>query len=76
MKKEDFIKELVEELEIESKLTFDTDLKSLDEWDSMTVMMLIGYVSDSFDVKLTAEDIEKLTTVDSLVQKIGENKFD
>ena len=75
MKKQDFINELAEELEVESQVTAETALKDLDEWDSMGAMILIGYVSDNFDVTLNAEDIEALTTFQSLVDKIGVEKF-
>lgn len=75
MKKQDFINELAEELEVESQVTAETVLKDLDEWDSMGAMILIGYVSDNFDVTLNADDIEALTTFQSLVDKIGIEKF-
>ncbi|WP_055436225.1 acyl carrier protein [Lacinutrix algicola] len=75
MKKQDFINELAEELEVESQVTAETVLKDLDEWDSMGAMILIGYVSDNFDVTLNADDIEALTTFQSLVDKIGVEKF-
>ena len=75
MKKQDFIKELSEALELETSVNLDTSIKSLDEWDSMSAMILIAYVSDNFDVKLGAEDIESITTFKSLIEKIGEKKF-
>ncbi|MFC4817379.1 MULTISPECIES: phosphopantetheine-binding protein [unclassified Flavobacterium] len=76
MTKQDFIKGLEEELELETALEFDTDIKQLEEWDSMTAMLLIGYVSNEFSVTLNAEDIKKITTISSLIEKIGVEKFD
>ena len=76
MKKEDFIKELAEELELETEVTVETEFVELDEWDSMGAMILIGYVSDNFDVTLNAVDIEKLTSFQSLIERIGEVKFE
>jgi acyl carrier protein len=75
MKIQDFILGLQEELEIESNLENNTNIKELDEWDSMTAMLLIGYVSNEFNVTLTANDLDALTTIDSLIQRIGEDKF-
>lgn len=75
MKKEEFIKELTEELELETVVTMNTNIKDLDEWDSMGAMVLIGYVSDTFDVTLNADDIDSLTTFGSLIDRIGEEKF-
>ena len=75
MNKQKFIAELSEELLIETDVTLDTKFKELDEWDSMGAMMLIGYVSDNFEVVLNADDIDSLTTIQSLIQKIGNEKF-
>lgn len=75
MKIEEFISGLAEELELESELTISTDLKQLDEWDSMAAMILIGYVSNNFGVTLNAQDLKEITTVESLIAKIGESKF-
>jgi acyl carrier protein len=75
MKTEKFLELLVEELELENALTLDSNLKELDEWDSMTAMLLIGVVSNEFGKTLTAEDIKELTTVQSLVDIIGVHNF-
>lgn len=75
MTKQEFLDELKENLEIESELNFDTKLQELEEWDSMTAMVLIGYVSENFDTVLTSDDIESFNTVNDIVEKIGSDKF-
>jgi acyl carrier protein len=75
MTKKDFFKNLKQELELEADIDGAINFKELDEWDSMTAMILIGYVSGEFNVTLTADDLEELTTLDSVVTKIGEDKF-
>jgi acyl carrier protein len=75
MTKNLFIKGLTEELEIETPLETSTNLKDLDEWDSMAAMLLIGYVSNEFGVTLNADDIKEISTVDSLIERIGLDKF-
>jgi acyl carrier protein len=75
MKRDEFILKLKEELELESAIDFNTDLKGLDEWDSMTAMVLIGFISDNFGLTLTADDIKQMTSVDSLIIKIGIEKI-
>jgi acyl carrier protein len=72
----DFTSQLQEELELEIDLTPETDLSQLEEWDSMAAMILIGFVSDNFGVLLNGDDIAKITTVNSLVERIGTEKFD
>ena len=76
MTKQEFFVNLKEELEIDVTLVGAINLKNLDEWDSMLAMVLIGYVSNEFGVTLTAEDLEVITTIDSLIEKIGVDKFD
>lgn len=75
MNTQEFLELLVEELEIENEVTLETDFKDLDEWDSMGAMILIGVVSDNFDITLNADDLEKLTSFQSLIERIGLSKF-
>ena len=75
MKKEEFIKELSELLELETIVTLETNIKNMDEWDSMGAMILIGYISDTFDVTLNADDISSLSTFGALIERIGKERF-
>lgn len=76
MKKIEFIQAIKNELEIESDLTETTNLSELEEWDSLSWMVLNAYVSNTFEVSLTAEDYKRITTVESVVEIIGYEKFD
>lgn len=75
MQTEKFLQLLVDELELESEISLSTNIKELDEWDSMLAMMLIGVVSNEFDISLSAKDIDDITTVQSLIDKIGTERF-
>jgi acyl carrier protein len=75
MEKSAFIGRLKEELEFESDLEISTNLKNLDEWDSMAAMVLIGFVSDEFGITLNADEIAAITPIGSLIEKIGQEKF-
>jgi acyl carrier protein len=72
----EFLTGLQEELEIETTLQVDTDLKQLEDWDSMMAMILIGYVSNEFSVTLNADDLKQITTVSSLIERVGKDKFE
>jgi acyl carrier protein len=76
MTKQEFISGLQEELELEGFLNSSSVLKDLEEWDSMAAMLLIGYVSNEFNVTLNSDDLKDMTTVASLIEKIGSEKFD
>ena len=75
MEKSVFLSRLQEELEFESELEINTNIKDLVEWDSMAAMVLIGFVSDEFGMTLNADDITAITTIESLIEKIGQDKF-
>ncbi|MCC8424866.1 phosphopantetheine-binding protein [Mucilaginibacter sp. UR6-11] len=75
MKTEEFIVQLHEELELEVPLNEDTNLKDLEEWDSMAAMIVIGFVSNNFNVILNANDIQNITTISSLIDRVGRDKF-
>jgi acyl carrier protein len=77
MKKQDFYDELIEFLEFERvELTEDTVLKSLDGYDSMAVMSLIAFCDEKFAKKINAQQIQNLTTVGSLMDFLGREKFE
>ena len=77
MTKINCLKELHEELEIESIefLTMDTNFKDLDEWDSMTAMVLIGFINQNFNKNLNSDEIEKCETLADIIN-IKEIKLD
>lgn len=70
------LNDLTEELEIEVQISTSTKFEDLEEWDSMGAMVLIGYISDNFNITLTGNDIEDLTDIQSLITKIGLEKFE
>ena len=75
MSPQGFITQLQEELEFEETLTAETIIQEIEEWDSMGAMILIGFVSDNFNRTFTANDLKEITTVDSLMDKIGRDNF-
>lgn len=75
MKTSVFLSRLQEELEFECEFEINTNIKELDEWDSMAAMVLIGFVSEEFGMTLNADDIAAITTIESLIKRIGQDKF-
>ena len=76
MKKSEFLKKLQDELELESELSMQSEFKKLPEWDSLTTLMLIGFVENKFKVILSLKDFEGEWTVAALIKRIGEEKFE
>lgn len=77
MTKKDFIELFIEKLEVANKIvTLETRLDSLDEWDSWNRLTLMGLVDENFQVNLTSKDLDEIITIDDLIKKIGEQKFE
>lgn len=75
MKKEDFVKGVEESLELETPLDPTVNITELNEWDSLTAMVLVNFVNESFDKKLKPVDLQNMTNLDSLVEIIGKENF-
>lgn len=77
MTKREFIDLFVEKLEIvEGDVNTETLLTSINEWDSMGHMVVIGLVSENFNVKITANDLKAIKTMGDLINKIGCEQFE
>ena len=72
MKKLEILKSIHEVLEIESveELTLDTVFKDLDEWDSMSVIVLIGYFEENFSATISGETLNELSTFEDIFLKL------
>jgi acyl carrier protein len=79
IKKEDFINELIEALEIdpeEKNLTLETDLRNLEEYDSLGVLSIIAMIDKHFNKQIPSSDFNKITTINSLIDLIGQENFE
>ena len=73
----DFLRELAGSLEIaEKRLDETTDLTALDEYDSLSVLAIIALIDESFGISLTGPQLAQFTTVGSLMDLIGRERFD
>jgi len=79
MKTKDFINELKEALEIEDedqKITLETNLKDLEEYDSLSVLSIIAMIDQRFEKQISSSDFIKITTIKSLMDLIGKDCFE
>lgn len=73
MTKEEKIALLEDMLELESgALAPETELSSIDEYDSMAKLSLIVLMDDEFSKKLTGEQIREFKTVQDILNFMGE----
>lgn len=77
MKTSDFLKEMYEFLEIESipELKLDTNLRELEEFDSLTIMTLIAFADEYFNKRFKATDFRRIQTVEDVMSLIGIKNF-
>lgn len=74
MNKKRFLQEFIEELGIEqNNVNLDTELISLDIWDSMSIMITTAFISENFDVNLTNDDFEHFKTIKDIADSAGIN---
>lgn len=78
IKKEEFLDSLKEALEVEDDetLTMDTNLKDLEEYDSLSVLVIVALVDKKYKKQISSSDFEKVTTVSNLISLIGEEYFE
>jgi len=78
MKTDNFINELKDALEIEDEdqeINLETNLKDLDEYDSLSVLSIIAMIDKNFGKQIPSADFIKITTVKSLMDLIGKEYF-
>jgi len=78
MKTKDFINELKDALEIEDEdkeITLETDLRYVEEYDSLSVLAIIAMIDKNFDKQIPSVDFIKITTIKSLIDLIGKEYF-
>lgn len=52
------------------ELNQNTDYKNLDEWDSMTTLMLIAMVDEKYGKQIKGDDIKECLTLENLYVRI------
>ena len=64
------IKEILECEDADNSV--DTQLKDIDEWDSLSVLSLIMYMLDNYSIKVSGSDIRNFTTVQDIINLFPE----
>jgi acyl carrier protein len=77
MKKNEFVSQLSEFCEFENEnFTLETHFKSINGYDSLALMSIIAFVDENFKTSLTASQLSKITDFKSLIELIGQDKFE
>lgn len=78
MKKSEFIEKLKDALEInaDKEIMEETDLRDLEGYDSLGILVVIVMVDENFGKQLSSSDFKRVTTVSSLMELIGQENFE
>ncbi|MBP5393355.1 MAG: acyl carrier protein [Bacteroidaceae bacterium] len=68
MEIKEFIDKFAEAIEVEdaSALTPETNFRDLEEWSSLSVMLLIAFYDEEFEKELTQDQIKASSTIQDL----------
>ena len=64
MTRDEFLIEMQDVLQTEDKLSFDTVLGELSEWDSLAIMSTMAFLDRTFGVKTSMSDYTSMNTIE------------
>ena len=70
MNRKEFIAKIADIMDSEEKLTIETNLPDIEEWDSIAIMSTVALM-DSLGKKVTVDDIKNVSTMKELVDMAG-----
>ncbi len=77
MKIDEFLEKLTEVLELEDVvLKEETNLKDIEEYDSLSVLSIIAMIDERFGKQIPGNNFQTITTVKSLMNLIGKDSFE
>ncbi len=78
IKKEEFVQDIKEVLEVEddNKITLDTNLADLEEYDSLSVLVIVTMIDKKYGKQISSSGFEKDTTIKSLMELVGKEYFE
>lgn len=77
MTKAEFCSRLADALELDpQEVEIKTDLTALEEYDSLSVLAIIALIDEEFSVALTGDQLGQITTVASLIDLVGDDRFE
>lgn len=71
MDRNEFLEKMVDVLQTEDEITFNTKLEDLAEWDSLSIMATIAFLDKNFGVKVVYADLKAMKTIEDIAIKAG-----
>jgi len=70
MTKEDFLKEFSDILQLEDPITLETELDSLEDWDSLNKMSTVSWFLEN-NIQITVNEISTFKTVCEIAERMN-----
>lgn len=76
--KEEFIQNLKEALEVDDNkaITVDANLADLEEYDSLSVLVIVTMLEKKYEIKVCSSDFKNITTIGDLMKLMGSKYFE
>ena len=73
MIREEFLDKMRDILQYESEeeLSFSTNLLDIDEWDSLSIISTVAFLSSEFGKKVSVADLQNVDTLEDLAKIAG-----
>lgn len=71
MSRAEFLEQLSEIFQTDKELSFDTNLDSLEEWDSLSKITTLAFLDREFGISLLVSDIEEFKTIEDIANAAG-----
>lgn len=75
MKRLDFLKEIIDSIEIEAEISDETVLDDIEEWDSLASVTTLALFKQKLGLNIGAQDVKKCKTVKDLLD-LGSSKYE
>ena len=66
MTKETFLEKMADILDAEEEISFDTELRGLEEWDSLSIVSYIAMANASCGMKVDVKKVREAVTIGDL----------
>ncbi len=71
MTREEFLNKFQDILQTEETLSFNMELDSIEEWDSLSKMSTAAFLDSDFNIAVTFDDFLKMKTIEDIAIKAG-----
>lgn len=71
MNRTEFLTKMQDILQKDDKLSFDTQLSELEEWDSLSKITTLAFLDREFSITMLVSEIENFKTIEDIAKKCG-----